>query len=355
MSSAPDRSAVQAFFDYSRRVEPDPREDRSLYAYALAASLVVGFLAYLAARLTLSISILVGVIAALVLCGFAYYALAWTWRSRSEQRKAELWQLGSVTRLVQEQDVARALRRVFQRTRLRSSELRSFAQPYMLGLEARLFSEEELEEILGELFSRSVRLYSLVDGERNPRVRSLGRDAGAAELVFNPLRIVCLFVTREQLIICDVEVDSLRGELHERIDRLRLRDIVGLRFSAQRSPRSVSKADMVRQARELDVEVPSDDPADAVAAASRVDRSFDETRATLEIVAAGGGRFSFPIQSELHLEGREGPLRRDGQLTDEERLIDDMLHELQGIIKEAEGRGAAEAPLVMPSDLPFLN
>ena len=333
------RPAVQAFFDY--RLDND--ELRPLAArYQLALWLggvcgVVGILsfglAFAAGLMAIGLSLGVALDRLLIVRELAARSAA------QDANQAEFRRLAAETRRVQGADLLKALLRVFNRTKIDRRSLRVFEQSYLFEQERALVEIETLARKAGDLINKSIRMISRGD-QFSPRTRRVDRfGAPSGQLVFNPMRLVALFVTETQMVICDVQVDSIGGDLLEQIQRIPLSKIVDVSFKSQRQRVGRQNGERQKLAEKKsgsESELDADDEG-----TDRADSSEEEVISLLGITCTNGTTVTVPIRSESYA-GRAGrALDEGGLLSDDEVMIDGMIDELTRLIDHAPRRSSS--------------
>lgn len=250
--------------------------------------------------------------------------------------------LASKTRKVQAADAAKAFLRIFDRSQLDAAELRVLEEKYVFEKERDLFSEVSLAERMGDLFNKSIRLYSRADFN-NKRIRKIRwKESSRTETFYNPMRVVALFLTDSELVICDTQVDSIDGDLKEAILRVMLTDIVSIGFASERIRIPLTKGMAVGMARDLGVDAQE---------ISGIEESFggntevtqeeasgfvlEEMTSKLEISRTDSGSLSFPMRSEIRFGRHLSALDQDTSLTEDELVVDRMVNELNRVVRGA--------------------
>ena len=321
------RPAVQAFFDY--RLDDDELKPLAArYKLALwlgAGGAVIGLtsfgLAFAAGLAAIGLSLGIALDRWWILRDLSARS------SAKEANHTEFRRLARETRTVQGADVIKALVRVFERTKLDRNRLRVLEQRYLFEQERALLDQATLARRAGDLVDKSIRMISRGDqfSPRSRQVRGL-----VEQLVFNPVRLVTLFVTETQLVICDVQVDSIGGDLLEEIQRIALSKIVNISFRVRRQ--RVAKRE--RDGHQLADPVASsegDDDERSEGRSSDVGRE-EEVLSLLGITCTDGATVTVPIRSESYLGRARGALDEGGLLSDDEVMIDGMIDELTRLI-----------------------
>jgi hypothetical protein len=340
-----DRKVVREFFSY--KVNNEEVKLRSVdTAETLGYSMVVGFGIGLVAGLVLR-SLAVGVLLTLLTIG-GLFALGFTHERQSRERElqerrdaqkqnhAEFAKLAADTRAIQANDVLKAFHRVFMRTQVDADQLKVLDNRYVSREERALFDEDTLDREIRALMPKSVRLLSEGDYTNKALRKIRWTDTHREELFFNPTRLVVLFLTPTQVIICDVQIDSMDGDLREEIQRISLQNIVSIHFIGNRIRFSLDKEKIVQMAEDLGHspeevrEIRKDLDVD------ESDREWvqEEITSDLRITRTDGGAVSFPIRKDFYLGRRRTLLDQETTLSDDDKRVDMMINELNRLVEE---------------------
>lgn len=335
-----DRKVVRRFFSY--KVNNDEIKRKSvdsdfvfwLGGAGLVSGLVIGLvLGSLAGGVLLALLVIGG--------GFAFERW-WSERELQERRKAqnqnhaEFAKLAADTRALQANDVRNAFHRVFMRTQVDPDQLKVLDNRYVSREERALFDEDTPDRKLRALMPKSVWLLSEGD-YTNKALRYIRRpDTHREELFFNPTRLVVLFLTPTQAIICDVQIDSMDGDLREEIQRISLQNMVSIHFIGNRIRFSLGKDKIVQMAEDLGYspdevrEIRKDLDAD------ESDREWVQEVITseLRITRTDGGAVSFPIRNDYYLGRRRTVLDQETTLSEDDVRVDMMINELNRLVEE---------------------
>lgn len=258
---------------------------------------------------------------------------------KKEKNLAEFVRLAEETRKVQGADVLKALLRVFERTQIPRDQLKILDQQFVFDKEKELFGEETMQDKLGDLFNKSIRLISKGDYTNKQQRKIRWVDTKSEELFFNPTRAVTLFLTDTQLVICDVQIDSIDGDLVEEIQRISLSKIVNIQFLSKRTRLPLDKKQLVRMAKDLGYKpeeikeiqkgFKSDDnrPDDAP------NWVYEDMQSHLRVSRTDGGVLSIPIRSDLHFGKHVAALDQENSLTQDEITVDKMVNELNRLVE----------------------
>lgn len=218
-----------------------------------------------------------------------------------------------VVRDLQRGDVAEALARAARRCGLEGAE--------ELGL-ARFGREESLFRGAGpeaQAFDgRALRLLSIAADDPAARLREIrwrAADAAGAggaiervEVAFNPMRLSALSLTADALVICETEIDSVRGEATQSVERVPYADIAGVTVRARRQEISgapdpgAPHADYAAAEMAPAIDAPA--PAQAKAPAAR-----EDVVGAIEIRRrSGGAPWSATVKHPLAAAGKKTPL-----------------------------------------------
>lgn len=332
-AAAPDRKSVRKFFSFV--VNKDELKKAELGFGAVMIWALVGTLAGFA----LSQGTGGGVAGAVLGAGAAI--LVDRMRASSDlaerQRKLEsnhreFAKLAQETRRVQSSDLMKAILRVFKRTQIDAASLRRLDNEYVFDGEEQLLDEKSRDRQLGELSDRSIRLVSRGNFV-NERLRMVRFDhSPVTEVFYNPTRLVLLFLTESQLVICDVEFDSLDGDLKEEIQRVSLSKIVNIHFIAHRTRFSLSRDQILRMAEDLKFDSEDIAKIKADPGGRNEDWTHEEIVSTLKVSRTDGGFLTLPIRSEIYFGRHRSALDEDSALTEHEIKADMMINELNRLV-----------------------
>lgn len=133
-------------------------------------------------------------------------------------------------RAVMRKDYKRALKSIVRKSGLRPSDLQAIGTAYHDDLENRLFEDDELRRFLGLMMDQSIRMTTPYGPE--PDFASKAKDRlkgkGLFEGYFLPVRLTCLFFTKDDIIIGDAVFDSRSGDFQSRITRTPRKGLKGL-------------------------------------------------------------------------------------------------------------------------------
>jgi hypothetical protein len=253
-------------------------------------------------------------------------------RAAKDQNRREFEDLANRTRQIQAADVIKCFLRVFERTQIDRSSLRILDNRYVLRAEQNLFDEETLEQKIGDLIHKSVRLISKGDFIKDNWRTVRWPQKRSEELFFNPIRLVVLFLSESQLIICDVQLDSIDGKLQEQIQRISLSKIVNIVFSASRDRLNMEPADKAKAARDLGY---SEEEIKSITSPRKDDPpwAMEEMLSSLSITRTDSGMLTVPIRSEFVFGQHKSALDQDQPLTEEETSVDRMINELNRLVE----------------------
>lgn len=276
--------------------------------------------------------------------GGAYAIDRWLARRDVEQRRvardanhAELTRLADQVRRIQASDVVRALLRVFEHTQIDRARLRVLEQQYFSDKEEELFTGENLYDRLGDLLNKSIRMISMGDYTNQATRTIRWMHSRREEMFFNPTRLVALFLTETQLVICDVQFDSIDGDLRETIQRISLSNVVSIQFIVERIRLPTNVEHMVQTARDLGY---SEREAEEIRASlmrpengTTPEWVHERTLSTLGITRTDGGTLTVPIRSALFFGKHKSALDQDVLLSPEEIKVDRMVNELNRLVE----------------------
>lgn len=356
------RAAARRLFSSQFRERPVPDSDKKNLPKILAGvGLVVGLIIAGGARSSAP----VGLVIVCTVIGYfvGQYLSKGESKAQKEVKKANeemrehVAHLIRETRKLQSEDIVKAFLRVFERTQLEPSQLRAFGAEYRLDEERGLLDTETAEERLGALLDRSVRLVSQgqFSNKALRRVRFLD-DEGALtrrETLYNPTRLVALLISREELIILDVETDCMDGDLKETILRMMLTDIVSISMSAERRRLRIGKvksggrddqdADSLAQVDEVAIgdEKSEEDEKTSGDESTEADLVIEQLSSTMEISRTDGSKVAFPIKRRLLFGAHAGALDQELTLTEDEVATDKIVNELNRVVRESRNRALA--------------
>jgi hypothetical protein len=323
------RRSVREFFRYDLNRTPYIPWASGIYVVAAAVGVLIGY--YL--------SPVVGVVAALIGVGGGFFLVERSKEKQQEAWKSEFARLAQQTREVQGDDAVRAFLRIFERAQLDRNRLRALDNRHSFEKERELFQAETLGERLGDLFNKSIRLWSRADFN-NKLIRKVRWANGVEETFYNPLRIISLFLSESELVVCDAEIDSVDGDLREKIFRLMLTDIVSIGFTSERVRFPVNRQEIERMAQDLGYD--KEESARMVRALSHefdgagqssAAYVYEEMTSKLEVTRTDGGTLHFPIKSEILFGRHVSALDQDVALTEDEVAVDRMLNELNRVVR----------------------
>lgn len=343
--NVPKREVVKSFFSFEVGNKPEPRGRARSIIIAIAASaiiFVVGADKFSGQQVSdFTLYILLALNASLLP---TIYYLCRRWENHLfkqdlkhyDGRLGKLQDLAEATRRLQIQDLNRAFIRIFDRTLIDRADLRILDQKYVLPEESALFEEESNEESLdkkrADLINKSVRLISRVQGDRI-NFRTLLTRKGTLETYFNPQRMIILFLTQSQIVICDVTIDSSTGDLQEDILRVSLSQVVSLSSASLSERFELSESQMLSITRDTGM-------GDTLADISRWERSngkwsVKEERTILKITRTDGQALTFPIRSRITFGETTKALDRDDSLSKDELSVDLMINDINRLIEGA--------------------
>lgn len=270
--------------------------------------------------------------------------LSLIWRTkRKEENNRQFARLAEVVRRVQAEDSAKATLRIFERCQIDRSELRVLQHQYHERGESGLFDTETPRQILGDLYSKSSTFRSFPNREGDALRLVYWKELGRKEAFFNPARTVSLYLTNAQIVVCDVIVDSIRGDLHEDILRITFPDVVSVASSYHRSrqPVTFKSQKEIKMAydhglSEEELQLLRQRIADG---SEEEEWVFESTSSFLKISRTDGGVQVLPIRYQTYFGAQKSALDSDS-LTDDEQLIDRMVNELNRMIENSKRPGA---------------
>ncbi|HYD12158.1 MAG TPA: hypothetical protein VEC11_04870 [Allosphingosinicella sp.] len=256
----------------------------------------------------------------------------------NEVNEEKLRSLAEVTRRVQAADRTKAILRVFDRTQIDRDKLRVLDHVYIFEGEEQLLENEQHERKLGDLINKSIQFVTPARGGKSFHPddgwQAVKWPDGKVEHFFNPIRLVVLFLSETQLVICDVEIDSAEGSLREEIQRVSLAKIVNLHFVAERTRYPLKRADIIKRAEQLNFDK------EAIEEMKRAPDSEIENDWKLEMLTSrltvsrtDAGAITMPIRSQLYFGKHLSALDDDDSLGDVEVKIDRMINELNRLVE----------------------
>lgn len=172
-TATPDRKSVRKFFEFfvnNDELKPRPFSWRFVIG-GVATGFIIGSFS-LHSQLAAFFLAIVGGGGVLALDLYLRKQDVEKRREKKEENHKEFAKLAGEVRLVQAADVTKALLRVFERTQIDRSTLRILDGTYVLSKERELFSDESLQERLGDLLNKSFRFLSMGD-YTNKRFRKI--------------------------------------------------------------------------------------------------------------------------------------------------------------------------------------
>lgn len=158
-------------------------------------------------------------------------------------RKARLTALEADVRDIVRADYKRALRQLVQKAGIQPNDLRAIGSAHHDCLEDRLFDSRELRRFLGLMKDQTIRMATPYGPEpdfaaiTDKRLTGTGLFSG----YFMPVRLVCLFFTRDELILGDSIFDSRTGDLQCRITKLPSSAFTGMKTETQTTRQSLNR------------------------------------------------------------------------------------------------------------------
>ena len=334
-TEAPNRRNVRKFFHYNvMKEEPERPVNMQLV-------LVVGFIALLvgAGAGSGAAAVLLGLVAAgITFAVDRAQANATLLSSRDEigRNHARFLELADETRKIQSADLTKAMVRIFERSQLDREKLRILNHAYVFADEVRLLEEETQERKFADLMNKSYRMISAGDIS-NRRFRKIRwTHSGADELFFNPTRLVILFLTDTQLVVCEVQVDSMDGNLREEVQRFALSKIVNVHFVAERTRLDASRENLVQMAEDLQLD---QDKIEEIKRTFEQNETQDDhwkqdiVETFLKITRVDGAALTVPVKSQVYFGKSESVLDGDCALDEEEVKVDRLVNELNRVVE----------------------
>lgn len=254
-----------------------------------------------------------------------------------KQQEDEFVRLSRETRNTQAQDNIKAFLRVFERTQIDRESLRILDQNYVFEKERDLFDQETLEEKLGDLSNKSIRFISSSNDKQTQLRRIYWQDKKRSEWFFNPMRQIAIFISDTQFVICDVNIDSAKGNLSEEIQRISLDTIVSIHFKADRKRTELSKNEAIRFAEEVGFD--SKDIETLREKWKNIEDNDDcgwvneVMTSNMAITRTDGISLSVPIGTEFYFGEHLSALDQDsGSLTEDEIKTDRLTNELNRMV-----------------------
>lgn len=333
-ATLPDRKNVRKFFAFdlnSDDLKPRPVPMRALGIAALIALLVAS-----AVTNEMTVSLTLGLLGGIGLEVLLVRLDVEKRRKTKHDNHADHSRLAADVRAIQASDTMKAFLRVFERTMIDPATLRRLDQVYSFEEERRLFDEDTLRERLADLQDKSIRMISQGDFSNKAFRRVRWIESKTIEDFFNPIRLVALFMTDTQLVICDVKIDSLDGDLNEEIQRISLPKIVNIVYESTRERVQLNVDDIVRaaedlgqtteQLKELRFKLDNKD-ADTLAA-----WVVEDLRSMLTVTRTDGGSLRVPIRSQRMIGQHKSALDSDATLSPDEMTTDRMINELNRLV-----------------------
>jgi hypothetical protein len=332
-----DRKDVRKFFEFKLindavvRKTPNPIAGIILLAGGAAAGWILQGTA---------LSIVLAIVGFGIGYGVVYVIERLDYKKRSKERDEnhkEFTALLDNACAVMGADLIKAFLRVFERTQIDRQHLRILEKGFSSPTERDLLSEETIEEKLGDLMEKSVRLVSRGDISK-ARERIVLR-GGQNIFLFNPMRLIVLFLTETQMVICDVQLDSIDGNLKEEIQRISLPKIVNIHFTAERKRLSWSKDEIVQSAKDLNYPAENIKEMESALDSSEhkdSDRNwiFEEMTSSLIVTRTDSGGLRLPMRTHIYF-GKHKSALDDDELTRDEITVDRMINELNRLVEHA--------------------
>lgn len=343
-----DRKAVRKFFTYRLKAEAQKREVNSAVVNGWAWFGAIAGGVALGASDIHEAAWLGGAIAGAVLFGLLAYLVqrgqvSFEFRAKKkerEQSEKELAELARKVRATQRHDIEKAFLRIFQRACVNRSELRLLEEVYRFEQERSLLDEESQDEIIGDLANKSIRLFSQGDYTNQYQRTINWTDLKRQEQFYNPIRLVVIFMTRQQFVICDVQIDSVDGDLSEEIQKISFSKVVNLAFSAKRIRHEVSQEQIIAMAKDLghsdkeieDIRESFSSGEDGPVGDAWV---YERMVSELTMTRSDGGRLTIPIRDANYFGQHKGALDDASGLSADEIVVDRMMNELNRLITTA--------------------
>jgi hypothetical protein len=333
---AVDRKDVRKFFSF--RVMKEEPKAKELNFGLLAVFGIFAFMLGVAGGGLLGGIIIAGIV---IGCAIAVHnsqanAELENWRGQFDNNQAEFARLARETRRIQSADLTKAILRVFERTQLDRDKLRILDHIYIFEDEQNLLEDDSRERKLGDIVNKSVRMVSQGDYNNKAYRKIRWAETGRIEQFFNPIRLVMLLLTETQLVICDVQIDSMDGDLREEIQRVALAKIVNVRFVAERTRFTMTRDEIVRMAEDLGFEAGEiEDVRRKIGAstATNDDWTQEEVKSVLNVSRTDAGSITVPIRSEIYFGKHRSALDDEGGLTEDEIKVDRMINELNRLVE----------------------
>lgn len=324
------RRSVDEFFNFRiKEDEPKPRDARYKAASVTAIIAALTGLLIQGAVLGVVLMVLVAGVAIYIERHFIQLDYASRMSAYDEERAAHR-KLADITREVQAADVVKALLRVSERTMIDRDDLATLDQRYIFDKEESLFKVVSFEEKLGDLLNKSIRMISVGDLKKNAYLKLVSWTTLGEEIFFNPIRLVTIFLTDRQLIVCDVVIDSIDGDLQEEIQRISLSKVVNVHFAAGTNRETFANEAALKKARALGrpkIELTQMEKEIAESTETECTWVQEESTSMLKISRSDGAQVEVPIRSEIFFGRRSGALDR-ASLSESEKKIDRMVNEL---------------------------
>lgn len=346
-----DRKSVREFFAY--QLNQDALAKRGVKFGAVLVVSMVGLAAgYMygeqyrvelaGALVGLILFLAIGVIIDRVAAG-----LNLTRRRRDKEANHERFrELAERVRAIQSEDVARATLRVFERSQLDRNSLRVLQHQYHYTSANDLFDVETPKQILGDLYSKSNTFMTRPAGDDVQFRDVYWEDTHRREHFFNPVRVVVLYLTETQMVVCDVTIDSSRGDLKEEILRISLANVVSMAFSAERKRDGVT-FESERDRRWAKDQGLSDQEIEELRRKIRAGVDDEDewvrewTTAHIQVTRTDGRVQSLPVASLTYFGKRKSALD-DESLTEDEIAIDRMVNELNRLVENSARPGGEQ-------------
>ncbi|WP_386066083.1 hypothetical protein ACFJIW_16255 [Tahibacter sp. UC22_41] len=255
-------------------------------------------------------------------------------RSKKKRNNLEFAELAHVVQRVQADDLKKSTLRVFERCQLDRSELRVLQNQYN-DQASGLLDIETPDKILGDIRNKSCTFRSLPNQSGGVIRWVRWIDANRTDAFFNPVRIVSLYLTNTQIVVCDVIVDSIKGDLQEDILRIAFSDVVGITSTNVRKRKELTFADEDEKRIALDHGFSEEDIQEMRRKSLKDEGDawcLETIISELKISRTDGGLQALPVRFKTSFGVGKSALDGDA-LTADEIAIDRMVNELNRMIE----------------------